>query len=269
MRKRKVNGQCALCRKEGMLSFEHIPPEKAFNSFRARPVTGKLIMEDPNRMPWDTEGLPYESQQRGMGKYSLCVECNNNTGSWYADEYITFARTFAAIFTDEKLPNTEVVGVKDVHPLQIIKQVVSMFCSINNFEDERMVPLREFVLNKTAVGLDKSKYKICMYMTNSSYQKYAPLSVVMRKTEDGVECMALSEITFAPLGFVLYFNPTDSWVYDGIDITDMADCEYDECCTVQMRKCILEMNDLFPTFYRSKDEIKKCGEQNTQTDEEE
>jgi len=269
MRKRKVSGKCALCGKEGPLSFEHIPPEKAFNSFRARPVTGNLIMEDPDRMPWDTEGLPYESQQRGMGKYSLCTDCNNNTGSWYADEYITFARTFAAMFTDENLESAEVVGVKDVYPLRIMKQIVSMFCSINNFEDERIKPLREFVLNKTAVGLDKDKYKICMYMTNSPYQKYAPLSVLIRQSGNQLETMAISEITFAPLGFVLYFNPTASWKYDGIDITDMADCGYDECCTIKMRKCIMEMNDLFPPFYRTKAEILKCVEQNSSIEDSE
>ena len=43
-------------------------------------------------MPWDTDGLKYSNLQQGMGKYSLCQECNNNTGAWYGDAYVFFAR---------------------------------------------------------------------------------------------------------------------------------------------------------------------------------
>lgn len=39
-------GKCALCGKEGKLTFEHIPPRAAFNSNRARPVGGKEIFKE-------------------------------------------------------------------------------------------------------------------------------------------------------------------------------------------------------------------------------
>ncbi len=91
-------GKCALCGKECELTFEHVPPRAAFNSTPTRPVSENEIFKeevinDKERMPWDTEGLKYQNQQQGMGRYSLCHECNNNTGSWYGDAYITFART--------------------------------------------------------------------------------------------------------------------------------------------------------------------------------
>ena len=76
-------GKCALCGKECNLSFEHIPPESAFNNSPAKPVSGDKLVEDDDRMPWDTSGLKYEHQQRGMGKYSLCRDCNSFTGVYY------------------------------------------------------------------------------------------------------------------------------------------------------------------------------------------
>lgn len=254
-------GKCALCRNECELTFEHIPPRAAFNATPAKPVTG-LQLHEGGRMPWDTAGLTYQNQQQGMGKYSLCSTCNNNTGSWYGDEYVSFARTVHGVLSEPIDSQYHSFGVRDIHPLRFIKQVISLFCSINNAPDNRMDALRRFVIDKEAVGLDKTKYKICMYFTRSTLMKYAPLSVVMRFGETKCEFLALSEITAYPLGFVLYFDPTDTFHYHGLDITHFADCTYEDVAEIQMPFCIYEMNDIFPTFYRSQEEVKACVEQN-------
>ena len=69
-------GKCALCGQECELTFEHIPPRAAFNSTPTKPVSGEELLDD-DRMPWDTTGLKYTNQQKGMGRYSLCPKCNN------------------------------------------------------------------------------------------------------------------------------------------------------------------------------------------------
>lgn len=254
-------GKCALCRQERELSFEHIPPRAAFNSKPVKTVSGDKIIHDPNRMPWDTEGLEYRDQQRGMGLFSLCDSCNSITAC-YGTAYKRVAKA-ADILLSKPIPeNFDVAIIKDIFPLRLIKQVSSMFCSINNFEDSRLSDLRQFVLEQRKVGLDKSKYKLCMYFTRSKYRKYAPLTVVLREIDKKPETIVVSEITAYPLGFVLFFNPTDTLNYDGIDITGFADFDYDEKVSIQMPICILEMNDLFPTFYRTQDEIKQTVENN-------
>lgn len=257
----KHYGKCALCRKECELSFEHIPPRSAFNSTPSRPVTGIGLLDD-NRMPWDTSGLRYTNQQQGMGRYSLCPKCNNDTGSWYGDDYKNIARIVHSILSKPIDPKYQGFGIRNIYPLRFIKQVLSMFCSINNFEDERIDVIRRFVIDKDAVGLDKSKYKVCMYLTRSTLMKYAPLSVILRMGETTCESMALSEITAYPLGFVLYFDPTDTFRYDGLDITHFSDCRFDDVTDIQMPFCIYEMNDIFPTYYRSKKEIRDCIDSN-------
>lgn len=254
-------GKCALCRRECELTFEHIPPRVAFNSMPTKPVSGEKLLGN-DRMPWDTTGLKYTNQQKGMGRYSLCSKCNNDTGSWYGDDYKIVAQVVHSILSEPIDPKYQGFGIRAIHPLRFLKQVLSMFCSINNFEDERIDTLRRFVTDKDAVGLDTSKYKVCMYLTRSKLMKYAPLSVIVKMKESVFESMALSEITAYPLGFILYFDPTDTFDYNGVDITHFADCKFDDIADIQMPLCIYEMNDFFPTYYRSKEEIQDCINEN-------
>lgn len=265
---KKHYGKCALCRTEGELSFEHIPPQSSFNSTPAKPVSGDSIMLDDDRMPWDIEGLPYSNQQRGMGKYSLCASCNNNTGTWYGYDYKLMAHVINHTLLQPIDPGINGIGIRNIHPLRLVKQVISMFCSINNYDDKRFEPLRNFVLDKDMVGLDKNKYKLCMYFTKSKLIKYAPLSVLLQMGNEQYESIALSEITAYPLGFILYFDPSPTWGYEGVDITSFGDCAFDDIATIEMPLCIKEVNDIFPAHYRSKEEIITCVEKNKKWAEE-
>lgn len=255
-------GKCALCRQYTKLSFEHIPPEAAFNSKPAKPVRGDKLFSKGERMPWDVSGLRYENLQQGMGRYSLCEPCNNKTGSWYGNDYINIAHIIHHFFAKKPFPNPTGVEIREIYPLRFIKQVISMFCSINSNIDTVMYELRDFVLNKDKVGIDKNKYKICMYFTESNFVKYAPLSVLATFDDSGSEAIAVSEITAYPLGFILYFDPTDSRKYDGVDITSFADYGYDCSATIQLPFIVKEMNDIFPAHFRSREEIEKCVEEN-------
>ena len=266
-------GKCALCGKECELTFEHIPPRAAFNSSPARPVSGEQLIDDlkengDHRMPWDTEGLKYQNQQQGMGQYSLCSTCNNNTGSWYAADYITFARVAHAAITN--CANSDFGGMefKGIYPLRVIKQVLSMFCSINPPDIPSLEPIKQFVLDKNAVGLDKSKYKICMYFTSTKTMRFDGISVKVHLEETGIKYMVLSEITAYPFGFVLYFDPGNDWEYAGTDITMFADYAYDFMGTIGLPWKIEEVNGLFPEDYRTKDEIRECVEKNREWEEE-
>lgn len=259
---RKNYGKCALCGKECELTFEHIPPRAAFNSHPARPVSGDKIIKDNNRMPWDMSGLQYENQQRGMGRYSLCAECNNNTGTWYGDSYATFAHIVHEIIQNYDDTKCNGVLIRKVHSLAVIKQIISMFCSINNFEDERMDTLRQFVLDKNKIGIDTTKYRLCMYFTKGNLMKYAPLSVVVSFEDNQITSTAVSEITAYPLGFVLYFDPPEILHNSLIDITSLSNYPYATLCDLEIPIFVKEVNDIFPTFYRSKEEIAQCIDDN-------
>lgn len=251
-------GKCALCGKACELTFEHVPPRAAFNSTPVRPVSGneffkEEVINDKERMPWDTEGLKYQNQQQGMGRYSLCQECNNNTGSWYGDAYITFARTAHTAIKNRTTEDPDGIGFKDMYPARIINQVLSMLCSINSPDRPQFEELRKFVLDKDAVGIDKSKYMLCMYFTETTLYKQAGFSVLLRESAYGFESMAMTELTAYPFGFILYFNPTETWPYHGTDITSFADFGYDDKAIIEMPWKIEEMNDIFPEHFRSRE----------------
>ena len=84
-----------------------------------------------------------------------------------------------------------------------------------------MDELRQFVLNRDTTCLDKKKFKVCMYLTKSPLLKLNGISATLNM----VECTydIVSEITAAPFGFLLYFNPAENRDYQGVDITALSD----------------------------------------------
>ena len=215
---KKHFGKCALCGKECELTFEHVPPRAAFNSKPARPVSGVEVLTEKNlndkeRMPWDTTGLRYQNQQQGMGRYSLCAACNNNTGAWYGDAYVYFANVAHAAITNRSDNDPDGITIQGVYPLRFVKQVLSMFCSTCNSDAPSFESIKKFVLNKDAVGLDKSKYKLYMYFTQSTVYKQTGIMVSMKSTSVGIETMARAEITADPFGFILYRDLSETGDY--------------------------------------------------------
>lgn len=282
-------GKCALCGKECELSYEHIPPEAAFNSGRSRMYSGEQILFDNDRLPWDVQGLQYVSHQQGSGKYSLCADCNSNTGSWYGDSYKDFAYSIAGILKTAENDSILEIKMDGIYGARFIKQVISMFCSVNNhclldgyrekknrdavshsalaqtlFDAQMELydaavlvdELRSFVLDKDAIGLDKSKFKICMYATKSNLIKFDGISIVGNLFEN--HFWAISEITAAPLGFLIYFNPPENLKHIGVDITALADYGYNEKLDIEFPLYILEMNTVLPNDYRTKEQIENC-----------
>ena len=260
------NGKCALCGKECKLTFEHIPPRAAFNSTPAKPVSMEELLKNGNisgkeRLPWDTKGLKYQNQQKGMGRYSLCRTCNSYTGKHYGDAYASFAKLASDAIRN--LPVEEAGGIcfKEVFPLRIIKQIFSLFCSINGINNPKLESIRRFVLDKDAVGIDKTQFKLCMYFTKSTLMKQSPMMISAKLDSENCENMAMSEITAYPFGFILYFDPTESWDYHGTDITCFADVDFDTKANIEMPWRIEEVNNFFPEDFRTKAEIIKCMEE--------
>ncbi|MGI6280182.1 MAG: hypothetical protein ACOYJS_06445, partial [Acutalibacteraceae bacterium] len=163
-------GKCALCGKETELTFEHIPPRKAFNWFPQKTITGDNLINmvsEPNRNPWDTTGLQYRNDQRGMGKFTLCQECNNFTGSRYGNEYVAFAHGIHSVLLEHPCKNKEMIQIKaEFKPLAVFKQIISMFCSVNHSfsENDDFSKLRKFVMDEKSNDFPKKRIRVTMYL---------------------------------------------------------------------------------------------------------
>ena len=160
MSKRKVEGVCRICRKHGKLSFEHVPPEKAFNQLRTIEYDFDLTT---------TARKVRGRKQGGVGAHTLCERCNNITGKWYGGEYVTWSHIGFNILAQAKVHNVQIcrVTLKKVYPLRFLKQAVVCFFSI--MDDDPVIPkppggfaqnnpeLVSFVLNRDEQRLPSGK----------------------------------------------------------------------------------------------------------------
>ena len=261
----KRYGYCALCGKYGELSFEHIPPKSAFNKTPVKPVTGKTWLSNHNALPWDLNNLPYVHLQKGMGLWSLCRKCNNFTGTMYGTAYRDFAESVAKTVEIATKTGDKGVEISKIYPLRIVKQILSMFCSVNPPDMFNLDDLRAFVLDKDAVGIDRKKYRLQMYFLKNNIMKFNGFSAVIKfdpTTGSLRQSSLVSEITAFPLGFLLYLDPDPTQEYEGVDITPFASFHYEDMACIRLPIEIKEVNNIFPLDYRSKEEIIKTMNEN-------
>jgi hypothetical protein len=263
---RQIEGICKLCGKKTMLTYEHVPPESAFNDVPVKEFPAeeylKAVTGQDGRMPWDFDGLHGKINQKGEGGYYLCDHCNNNTGSWYITEYVEIARIFHCIITSEKLkPGTNnTFNIKRMHPLRFFKAAMTLFCDIGNqcFGDDN---LRNYLLQKESTDFNTEKYYVTLCMISPNMRRVNGYAAI------GLDryTVFLSELLCYPIGISLYIDKPKEYTPPGLCINDFANCKYDDECPVDFVGLpYYEINSILPGDYRQKNEfsrieIKKDG----------
>lgn len=257
-------GKCHLCGEETELTFEHIPPQKANNNNSAHAIVGDTLIEHicSTKQPWDLSELKYKNMQRGMGGYTLCERCNNNTGTWYAKDYIKFSNEIGYVLTNkvnlEKAKSLK-VEIKNMYPLRIFKQILCMFMSTmqENFLD--IYPdLREFILNKESRNFNVKKYRVSMYFLKEPQNSWTGINGVLY---NDVKIKTMAGMDIYPLGFILEIDPTEEKIDYVTDISNLGtDYTYDDNGTLVITSNILERNTIFIGDFRSKEKIIKQSE---------
>ncbi|MGB9647454.1 MAG: hypothetical protein WCB44_20365, partial [Stellaceae bacterium] len=119
-------GTCHICGKYGKLSFDHVPPEAAFNDHRVLRISFEQVSVGQH-----PDNLRGRYQQRGAGASTLCVKCNSDTGHWYGTAYADWAaQAMRILLGTSGRPSLEYPF--RLFPLRVLKQVVCMFFSINS-----------------------------------------------------------------------------------------------------------------------------------------
>jgi hypothetical protein len=247
MSRKKVTGICHICGANGPLSFEHIPPEKAFNY---RPVIG-VQFEDAIKLGPGSE-IRGPIQQKGVGAYTLCGKCNNNTGSWYGTYFVDWCyQGLELLLRAHK--EISVFHFFYIYPLHIIKQIVTMFFSVNNPEYANANPeLVRFVLNKDKKYLP-DYYRFFVYLNKGSRIRTSGV-IAGIPTQSGKTIKVFSEIAFPPYGYVMTFRslPPDKRL---CEITDFSRYNYNDLIPIPLKLPILPTHLYVPCDYRTKKEI--------------
>jgi len=246
MSKKMVSGVCRICGNVKPLSFEHIPPRKAFNNRRVI----KIPLEQAIELGPD---LPSKGpiNQKGMGDYVLCEECNNNTGAWYASRFVDWCYQGMEILIKTQ-GNPNQTHKYNIYPLSVIKQIVVMILAINNpdFSKEN-TELVDFILDKEN-NLLPPQYKIYSYYNIIGMHRNIAKSVQVSLTTGKRRIM--SEVSFPPFGYLLTIdsNKPDERL---LDISGFAEYEYDEQRGIELSMEVLPTHLLYPGDYRSREEI--------------
>ena len=222
--KKKQEGYCHICGNYGELSFEHIPPENALNNHRAMVYTGEDAIKR-----YKGEKSRYINQQQGMGLYTLCESCNNNTGAWYANIYNDVAKDVArSLHKNEQLEHGDIVefSFKKLPALEFAKQVVTMFCSLLPLSEVQRLGFDKFLLDKTSNTIDKSLFDLRIYLTPYSVgQLMVGPSSIVSKTETGFETTIACDLAAYPFGFILNLTPQTPIEY-GTSIMNLFDATF-------------------------------------------
>ena len=280
MSRKKVFGNCRICGTHAELHFEHVPSKAAFNN---RPAVGKYALELINKDPdhyFDRKGHKY---QRGVGAYTLCEKCNNNTGTWYSGTFANFAHQSLDILKHAKRHPSLYYQFR-VYPLQVIKQIITMFFSVNDDLFRGNHPeLVKFILDKNERYLSPD-FRILVYFNSSprgrsiggvSMTKMSPDEInpdtmenLHRRIEsEHAKSRLLSEIAFPPLGYVMTFNPEqlDKQLFD---ISFFTKYRYDDWRSIPLKLPVYPVHTWFPTDYRSPEQVQRDFEKNSRIEKE-
>ena len=250
-----MEGKCHICGEVGPLTFEHIPPKKAFNN---RPVISipfnKAITLGP-----DVEAKG-DIQQRGMGDYTLCRSCNNKTGAWYGRDFIDWCYQGMQIL-ENSWGNPILYNLNYIFPLRIIKQILSMLLSSAHagFTDANP-ELKQFILNKEKKYIDP-KYNLYVYYYKAGVYRNTGLIIngeMKNKVTFESKITPMIEISYPPYGYIMTINnkAKDSRL---ADITHFTRYGYNDFKVAYLKLTALPTYLMFPGDYRDKKEIEDAG----------
>lgn len=236
MAKRHVIGTCRVCGWYGRLTFEHVPPQCAFNSSPARTYTLDqwMLFERGEQARW-------ENDQRGSGYFALCDTCNNERGGeWYVPEFKEWAYLGADIVNGirehPQREDVEAVNLKvsRSYSVRFVKQVVLMMLAINTAEfgadNER---LRRFVVERDAVGLP-DRYRMFLGVFDEPLARHAGLYFPVHVDETGITGFGATDILYPPFSYTLTIDEPSSNERAG-EITHLASLGYKHQVDVELR----------------------------------
>lgn len=256
-----IEGKCKVCGKTEKLSYEHVPPRKAFNWWKQKVYSGPELIKhiQSSDYPWDVKNMRGKEKQGGVGGFTLCQSCNNSTGSWYSQSFKDFsAQGLKCVVKHKKVSGCITVEFKGIKPLNVMKQIICMFLSINNPDFSDIHPeLRKFVLDREN-KIELKDIQIYAHINVGVVLRSVGIAGILYPSEG--YSRTVSELTTIPFGFVMEIKPPK----EEKELTNLShfssSFSYDESTDLKIDFPLLPVNTHLPLDYRSTDEIKRNRE---------
>lgn len=248
MARKKIQiGNCQICGQHGKLSFEHVPNKAAFNSstFIQYSFEDKLINKE------EAKG---RKVQGGAGRYTLCEQCNNDTGAWYGGEYTRWAKNCMDFLYQRSLrldfSEEATVTLFRVYPLRFLKQVVTCFFSESPSLAQQYPDLVKFVQDRYEQYLPEGcRFLMNFYHTtgNTIPLRRIPLAgiISVQYDEKGIVptgSSILTEITHPPFQLVM----SDDYHKKAGEITSFNQYGYDDQVNVTLKLGVMNGDSPLP-----------------------
>lgn len=244
-------GPCSICGQTKKLSFEHIPPKKAFNNL---PVMTSHWQDLLNaRSQGEFSKVRRSTQRKEFGNYTICEKCNNDTGAWYGPSYIEWANQGALNLA--YVESGEAPLAFEIRPLFVFKMLVTMFasaCGPNMLEKNRS--LRRFVLDRECRNFPTD---ISIYGSFTSYDstllRQSGVSGLLNLEHD--QHSVFSEITTYPFSYLLNFKGSRVPDERLVCLDSFLNFAPDERKSLRIPFAALPVNSMFPADFRSSADI--------------
>lgn len=255
MSRKSKQGVCCICGVTGKLSYEHVPPKKAYNN------TTVIEYDWQGIIPKGKQGKGRQ-RQGGLGAHTLCEKCNTTTGDWYGREYIKWARTGHSILQQWQASgvNQSSFTLLSVYPLRFLKQTVTMFFSLfgeysGPVFSANHPALMQFVLDTGSNQLpDGFRFWMNFYPFNlkgATSLRRMPLAAKITVKQDkngqiiGIQSAAnFDEIAHPP--FALYMTMDNGVFPDAQEITGFKQYGYDEMVNVPLNLRVMNSKSRYP-----------------------
>lgn len=227
--KKPIN-QCAICGSTEKLTFEHIPPKSTFNNKPMFVQTADNVLNENSPLFGKKKRSP-----KGFGRHSLCSSCNNNTGSWYGNDFYSFIQQHVAILHNFNGETNHIRGNYQIKPLNVLKQICAMFMSTDSSGSFRDKGFTEFILDKDSQNLP-SQFNIFIFSYVSPVKRFAGAQVVY---DPVMGIQRWSEILAQPLGYLLteQSQPAHELM---VDISDFKHFSFGEEATIEITTSLLK-----------------------------
>jgi hypothetical protein len=142
----KNMGTCHICFKWRKLTYEHVPPKRAFNRF---PGVTHSISAALNLKGTRPIGVPLRFNG-GMGVRTLCENCNQFTARYYGHafaDWVHQALRYAERYERVDGRENEIILPFEIEPLAVLKQIATMTLAVAEPSSiDALQLLRRFVL---------------------------------------------------------------------------------------------------------------------------
>jgi hypothetical protein len=237
-------GICRACGNLTTLTYEHLPPRRAFNrSSRAlRTIEGFLRGHQGKR-----------TFRRGLGHHAFCGKCNELTAKWYGDAFADW--TIQCLNYASRIDSSPSIYVPlDIKPLNVIKQIATIAVAMAapaSLDLPHVVELRRFVLDPTRKHLP-APFSALVYLNAQGRPVFSGSAVVLT-VSTGRHSHVWSEVSVPPLGYCMMTDrdstPSHSAVERLCDVSVFGECEFEERKLVWLRLANLRPGGTYPLHY--------------------